>query len=1025
MNLNDPNIDSRAGRAMLDDADETLTGSYDAPDYGMLRNLVRKSFGLGDEAVKYVNTKELLVKGQKAKPDDIPPELAGLVDELNVDAPDPTDAAKLPLDPADGTNLDAQGNILPNGEQPQMQSGTLEGIEPVDLPETDKLTAEMAAKRTEELESRTWKRNVNLDYINSNRDIGSVLDTMAEYLPTAERETLASVEAGADYAGLKRYLTEKPDANLTSRQLVAGRNMLVTMGERIDELTDKLIAGDNRSENVILFEKLTGQAAMLQNFMQGQIRESARALGSMRILAKAANSADIEAISEAIGKGGAEAAIQKAKHLKELRAQGVTEAGMIQEMGGFSAAKTLSSVINLRTASMLTGVRTQVVNGVSNMGMGAWNNMLIYPMAAMISPARRAAGKAITGTAKQGVSWQENYVRSAVFMRSVRDALNMGGKVFGEGIQAGEYVSSFEGRRKVDELISDTGLVSDAVGLTKASQNDNPVIAGMAGITKRGADVYQRGVEALSYGALTASDEFFKSMAYQQGMTGYAMRTAMGEGLEGDDLMRRTNELLTEPTKDMHDWALLEAERQTFTENIEGGFIGNLNTIAKKLVQSVPVMRIVFPFINTPTSLVNRAFQISPAAVASKEFRDRIAKGGADADIALAQLTAGSSIMAAAYMMHDSGQITGRGPEDAGQRKVLESTGWQAHSIKVGDKYYSFDRMDPFSMTLGAITDAMDKAAYADRDVDATEMVAAATIGIAQQTVDSTWMRGMSDMMMVISGKKDATKYVTDVIASAIPAIVKQAGVNVLEPEQGVRQYVKYEGFWNQLSESIDAKLPIAPELPKRYWNGQMVLPGNGEAVWMYYNNLSPLPVSALKGDDLSRELVNNGVGVTPPKPVVMLKDGARIDLLNDIDNGKKIYDKMLQFVGEARATEVEKAINKRKYMKAEPGPERERAEILNKAVRDGRAKGMDRFIKWAGQQNFSEEEHGPLVKYLDKGNLKRLVRISKMQALDEVETEEAQQMRVKGSSDRAGLPTPPMPNADNQQAIEPVILMD
>ena len=52
-----------------------------------------------------------------------------------------------------------------------------------------------------------------------------------------------------------------------------------------------------------------------------------------------------------------------------------------------------------------------------------------------------------------------------------------------------------------------------------------------------------------------------------------------------------------------------------------------------------------------------------------------------------------------------TGTVTGSGPDDITEREALTRQGWQKHSIKLGDKYYSFNGTDPIGMTFGIAAD--------------------------------------------------------------------------------------------------------------------------------------------------------------------------------------------------------------------------------------------------------------------------------------------------------------------------------
>ena len=52
----------------------------------------------------------------------------------------------------------------------------------------------------------------------------------------------------------------------------------------------------------------------------------------------------------------------------------------------------------------------------------------------------------------------------------------------------------------------------------------------------------------------------------------------------------------------------------------------------------------------------------------------------------------------------DKGLITGegfRGGKDTGTQEAQERQGVMQYSIKVGDRWYSYNRADPFGMTMG------------------------------------------------------------------------------------------------------------------------------------------------------------------------------------------------------------------------------------------------------------------------------------------------------------------------------------
>ena len=74
---------------------------------------------------------------------------------------------------------------------------------------------------------------------------------------------------------------------------------------------------------------------------------------------------------------------------------------------------------------------------------------------------------------------------------------------------------------------------------------------------------------------------------------------------------------------------------------------------------------------------------------------------------AMGRLSTGIMSMGTLFMYIETlgDRITGSAPEDPGKREAWEATGKKAFSIKWGDKWHSYQRLDPFATTLGIMAD--------------------------------------------------------------------------------------------------------------------------------------------------------------------------------------------------------------------------------------------------------------------------------------------------------------------------------
>ena len=75
---------------------------------------------------------------------------------------------------------------------------------------------------------------------------------------------------------------------------------------------------------------------------------------------------------------------------------------------------------------------------------------------------------------------------------------------------------------------------------------------------------------------------------------------------------------------------------------------------------------------------------------------------------AWAEMTIGSTIAGLGMSWAFDGNISGGGDPDPNKRRVQMASGWQPYSIKVGDKWYSYNRIQPLGTLLGMAADVAD-----------------------------------------------------------------------------------------------------------------------------------------------------------------------------------------------------------------------------------------------------------------------------------------------------------------------------
>jgi hypothetical protein len=983
------NIPGRVGNAMIDQ-----TGPEDATrNYGVASKLAREFFGGGQRFGSRKSTREILSEGEKA---------AEEVRHTKINEDDANALAET-LGETQSPKSVQPTNMEPDAPQPE--------IEPVGMtvPEIknkapDPATAdEIMAVDTSLLERRTRERNINLDYIEEPDDIAKVLEANAARMDTPRVEGLAEIEAdvaGNDAEILREVLVDpsKRNQNLTSRQLLAGRNMLVSMSEDTYALAEKIAKGLASDEDKVLFEKMQAQTVMLQQFMQDNIREAGRALNSMKIVAKTINSRELKDMLNMASEGASHTQT-KAEILVDYRAANpdAKVANQIDQMANISRGKRVSNaLVNLWMGGILSGWKTQGVNVISNAMFGVVDTVAVKPIAAAISPVRRAASHYSSKVGDgAGLDPYEALAEMVAMKQGLMDSIILASKVWTKGTfrDGGEYVSSF-GEKRTEELTRGAETFTDATGLKNV-----PVLGALG-------NLYERSVRAASFGGLAAGDEFFKTIAYRKTIYATAIRQARQEGLDGNELMERASDLMNKPTAEMHYEAMNQSERLTFTNDADG-LLGSFADKAISLVNEYPSLKFFAPFIKTPIALLDRGINFTVLAPFKKDVRDRIAKGGPEADVALAELTIGAIMLPLVWQLHDNNILTGAGPENRFQREPLERLGWEPNSAMIeGKGYVQYSRgLDPFSSSIGAMTLALDRIKYQDDELTAAGLTAELAFALGQFVKEQPYLTGMAQLMSLIEGNMNVPRWFARQGASFVPTFVRDVA-NITGENQMIPSTMGGD-FWEQFKAEVMARTPVLRDdlPPKRYWDGSVILGQQGEATYLY-NQLSPIRISGLRNHPESAELAKNSVNVTPPSSKITFPNGRglNVDLLKDLENGQELYDAYLEMVGKARLNAVQQVIESDAYKDLpadDYGPNSNREEMLVKAVTRGLTVGKEQFFREFA--NISPEQYGEKAILLDPEYIEDLGERIGEDDLSEEEMDLLREQDVGGFTTRPG----------------------
>jgi hypothetical protein len=240
--------------------------------------------------------------------------------------------------------------------------------------------------------------------------------------------------------------------------------------------------------------------------------------------------------------------------------------------------------------------------------------------------------------------------------------------------------------------------------------------------------------------ALAAEDQFFRAINKTADIYAQAYRMAKQEGLTGDALARRITELRASPTAEMLKHADGEGAYRVFQQ--DGQFV-------QWASQMPGPMRFLVPFVRTPYNIAKYALERSPAGalgIGIDLAKGNLFKQGVgNVEDRVARVAMGSTILAGLLAYAADGNLTGATPQDANERDAFTRTK-QPYSIRVGDNWYSYQALQPYS-TLFAAAGAIHDAQQKGQTKEATEAGTLIAFSIAKSLTDMPWTQGLTNAL--------------------------------------------------------------------------------------------------------------------------------------------------------------------------------------------------------------------------------------------------------------------------------------
>lgn len=614
----------------------------------------------------------------------------------------------------------------------------------------------------------------NFSHIDTAEDVKNTIDAFSSVF---EKETSLAKHGSQSFDELKGLANELGSGEASLKELYQGtenldarilahRALLTASAEKVTQLSRLAMTGD--ADGILALRKQVALHASIQAQMKGIQTEVARALSQFRITSSSIDLAVNERNQLIEAMGGHAANIRFAQQLSDIA--NPAQLNAIIRKGGW--ARTQDALFEAWVNGALSAPATHATNFIGN-SLVAIGSVAERGTAAMLGKVLRTGPGAV----------DRGEVTAHLFgmMEGLVDAL----KITKYGLDAlkrsaGEAVTGNFG--EADRIIRASS--GEFGGAYRAFFADAPVLDNAAYGTKQ-FDLQAAAFSAERFGLeqqsimgrvadglgallrtpgrfLTTSDELFKTIHYRGELKAQAYREARARGAEGDELTQRIAALIEDPTPEMRAQALSAARTGTFTSPL-----GKTGGAVQSIAANTPGLRYIMPFVRTPTNIMKYVGARTPGLnMLSSNVRAEFAAGGARRDMMLAKTTLGGSLYAVAAYLTAQGYIVGGGDKDSAAERL---NGEQPYSVKAGDTYYSFSRLDPLGMMLGLAADITDISGHLD-DTETEGLASAAVLAVSRNLMSKTYLSGVVNLLDAITqqdGKLE--KFMEGMAGSFVP----------------------------------------------------------------------------------------------------------------------------------------------------------------------------------------------------------------------------------------------------------------
>ena len=454
---------------------------------------------------------------------------------------------------------------------------------------------------------------------------------------------------------------------------------------------------------------------------------------------------------------------------------------------------------------------------------------------------------------------------------------------------------------------------------------------------------------------MLATDQYWETIARSMEISARAAREASSMTTDPREMARLMRQFTIEDNvpPGWKEAADRFAVYNSFNSEL-GGLMSKMNQGIGGLKDSGPMgpayyllLKSVAPFITIPTNIAKWTIHEGPLAMLSNHFYQEVAKGGADAQLAFAGVALGSMLMATGAYLAKEMTLTGRGPADAEQRKMLEAEyGWRPDSLKIADKYVAIDRLDPIAMPLTWAADMVEVAGHVD-DADYFQLGGAAVLALTRSLANKTYLQGVTNFFDAIFSNepKKMYKFMAGEVTSFVPGFVR--GIRQQTDPYTRQVNTMMDALYNQVPGYSKLLPPVTDAFGKPILSGY----GAGDDFVKIFGIINPIAYRTKTDNAVVDEILKNRVQISTPSDTIFGTSDSPWDFKPpDARNGVKLqpweYHAYKKLSGEFAMEKLGELIQSDRYQRASAGPDGGKAMMIRNVIAVSREYGRKELLK-------------------------------------------------------------------------------